>query len=293
MELELCVIVPLTRMSGRLTEISSWLRKIPDRALKVIIVHDLQDQETSSELKILVDSCSDSRICLLEGHFGSPGMARNHGFTNSNSKWVIFVDSDDVVDLAQVFSMIDLHDGVSEVLVGSYEVCDLSSAKVFKTKSNSDALLDIAINPGIWRMVFLRSTIADIRFCASLMGEDQIFLLDFGIFCKKIQFFDNVVYKYFRNSKNQLTKNSEAISQIKTVITQTLFFLRNAGQNQNHYVSMMLLRQLLTHYKNESRKGFKDGLRAIRLIFTDLDFKSCFHLFRAIAQLARHKAING
>jgi glycosyltransferase involved in cell wall biosynthesis len=280
-------------MSGRLTEISSWLRKIPDRSVKVVIVHDLQDSATSSELKILVDSCSDSRIVLLEGQFGSPGVARNYGFTNSNSKWVVFVDSDDVVDLAQVFSMIDRHDGVSEVLVGSYEVFDLFTGKVEETKRNTDALLDIAINPGIWRMVFLRSTIADIRFSASLMGEDQIFLLELGIFGRKVQFFGTVVYKYFRNSKNQLTKNSQAISQIKTVIPQTMFFLRNAEQTQNRYISMMLLRQMLTHYKYESGNGFKDGLRTIRLSFTALDFKSCLHLFRAIGLLARHKAING
>ena len=86
MEIELCVIVPLTRMSGRLTEISTWLKTLPQRNLRVVIVHDVQDEITSPELIVLIDSCADNRIILFEGKFGSPGNARNFGLSNSSSR---------------------------------------------------------------------------------------------------------------------------------------------------------------------------------------------------------------
>lgn len=292
MQKELSIIVPLTRMSGRLAEISTWLKKLPQRDLQVLIVHDVQDQNTSFELNTLVNSCADSRIVLFEGEFGSPGSARNYGLSNSESKWVIFVDSDDIVNLSEVFSMIDHHDGESRVLVGQYETCDRETSAILTHISNSDPKLDIAINPGIWRMIFLRESVIRLKFSASLMGEDQLFMLDLGIFGEKIQFFSNVIYRYFKNSSGQLTKNKDAITQLDLVIPKTLDHLKNSGKAQRRYVSMMLFRQLITQSKNLEKMTSINRFALLWSEAKNIRPRNCLHLCRSAFQLAVHKRSN-
>ena len=292
MEKELSVIVPLTRMSGRLSEISTWLEKLPQRDLQVLIVHDIQDQNTSLELKSLINSCADSRIVLFEREFGSPGNARNYGLENAKSKWVIFVDSDDIVNLSEVFSIIDHHDGISSALVGQYEIRDRETNQVFKNVSNSDPKLDIAINPGIWRIIFLREWISKLKFSTSLMGEDQLFLLDLGIFAAKIQFFNEVIYTYYKNSSGQLTHNKDAVRQLSLIIPKTLYHLKNSEKSQRRYVSMMLLRQLLTQAKNLEKKTSLNWLALFYLEIKSISLKNCVNLGISALQLAAHKGSN-
>ena len=292
MEIELCVIVPLTRMSGRLTEISTWLKTLPQRNLRVVIVHDVQDEITSPELIVLIDSCADNRIILFEGKFGSPGNARNFGLSNSSSKWVIFVDSDDIVNIEEVFSILDICNDKSDALVCQYEVFDRGTGVVTRNKPNIDAKLDIAINPGIWRIIFLREKIAGHRFSNSLMGEDQLYLLQLGIFGGNIQFFDNVIYRYFRNSSDQLTGKSNAILQIESIIPETFEYLKKSDKSQRKYVSMMLLRQLITKSKNTEKAGIKNQLLAFCSSTYNLGPTSFPYLLKSIIRLSKHKVLN-
>jgi len=293
METELCVIVPVTRMSGRLNELSIWLRTLPQRELKVVLVHDVQDESTSPELNTLIKSCGDNRIILFEGNFGSPGTARNFGLSHSESTWVIFVDSDDVVNLKEVFSILDIHNEKSSVLVGQYEVCDRATGSIVRNKSNKNAKLDIAINPGIWRMIFLRERITGHNFSDSLMGEDQLFLLQIGVFGEKIQFFDNVIYRYFRNSSYQLTGKRDAILQIDSIIPKTYEYFKKSDKSQRGYVSMMLLRQLVTKSKNSEKAGIQNRFLAFCSSIYHLGPTSYLYLLKSIIQLSKHKVLNG
>jgi len=293
METELCVIVPLTRMSGRLTELSIWLRALPQRELKVVLVHDVQDESTTPELNSLIKSCGDNRIIVFEGNFGSPGTARNFGLSHSESTWVIFVDSDDVVNLKEVFSILDLHNDKSSVLVGQYEVCDRATGSIVRNKANKNAKLDIAINPGIWRIIFLRERITGHNFSDSLMGEDQLFLLQIGVFGGKIQFFDNVIYRYFRNSSYQLTGKRDAITQINSIIPKTYEYFRKSDKSQRKYVSMMLLRQLVTKSKNLENAAIQNRFLVFCSSIYHLGPASYLYLFKSIIQLLKHKVLNG
>ena len=241
----------------------------------------------------MINSCGDNRIILFEGHFGSPGNARNFGLSHSQSKWVIFVDSDDVVNLKEVFSILDRHDDNSSVLIGQYEICDRATGSVVRNKPNLNAKLDIAINPGIWRIIFLRDIIAGHNFSDSLMGEDQLFLLQIGIFGEKIQFFDDVIYRYFRNSSHQLTGKRESIVQIDSIIPKTFEYLIKSNKSLRKYVSMMLLRQLITQSKNIEKTGIRSQLLAFCSSINHLGLASFMYLLKSSIQLSIHKVLNG
>jgi glycosyltransferase involved in cell wall biosynthesis len=241
----------------------------------------------------LIKSCGDNRIIVFEGNFGSPGTARNFGLSNSESTWVIFVDSDDIVNLKEVFSILDLHNDKSSVLVGQYEVCDRATGSIVRNKANTNAKLDIAINPGIWRIIFLREIITGYNFSDSLMGEDQLFLLQVGVFGEKIQFFDNVIYRYFRNSSYQLTGKRDAILQIDSIIPKTYEYFKKSDKSQRGYVSMMLLRQLVTKSKNIEKAGIQNRFLAFCSSIYHLGPRSYLYLLKSIIQLSKHKVLNG
>ena len=94
----LTIVVPISSMAGRLNNLSSWLCEALDFDVEVRLVHDFHDEDTSREVQELLRKLNNKNIIFLEMKFGSPGLARNHGLKDANSKWVMFVDSDDYFD---------------------------------------------------------------------------------------------------------------------------------------------------------------------------------------------------
>ena len=50
----LTAIIPIGKMNGNLIILKSWIAQISNYPLKVILVHDFQDESTALELKKLV-----------------------------------------------------------------------------------------------------------------------------------------------------------------------------------------------------------------------------------------------
>ena len=102
----LSVIVPVARMSGRLALMQSWLTSISNLdTVEVIVVHDKQDEETSRELREILNSVNSDRCILIEEFVNSPGLARNLGLKAASGIWVIFADSDDKLMILDCYMM--------------------------------------------------------------------------------------------------------------------------------------------------------------------------------------------
>ena len=245
-KVQLTAIVPISRMAGKLSNFRYWFNSVNQLPMRIVIVHDFADDETSTEIREIIASSPQTDIRFLEGVFGGPGMARNAGLSEATSEWVCFWDSDDLPDVEIAMSMIMKADIRDEVLIGDFQIIDAEGVSEAKLVLHRNEIQNIATNPGLWRMIFRRSSIGQLQFENNLMGEDQVFLAQYNLASRRILFLNELVYSYVKGTPGQLTFNQSAIDGILKSFQMLLgIFELNVGKNEN-FTSILVLRTLFT-----------------------------------------------
>jgi hypothetical protein len=222
------IIVPITNLAEHLHNLESWISIVESGTLTIIIVHDISDDRTGGALRELISKYPELNIELIEGHFGSPGLARNAGLQAlKNEGWVSFWDADDVSLVENFLEMVHLADlDHKDIAVGGFEVVDLNISNKFSRElhlfSGNRNFHEIALYPGIWRWAFRVSIIAGKNFKDLKMGEDQEFLASLDIQISELYFYENSVYKYFINRLGQLTSSSNSVEELVKTMEVTL-----------------------------------------------------------------------
>jgi hypothetical protein len=246
---KLLIIVPVTKMANKLANLQTWLSKTTNQDIKILIVHDIADDPTSLELKEIVSKFSRLKIELIEKKLNSPGLARNLGLATVNYEWISFVDSDDLVDVTELLNMISKSPLDAEIVIGNYRVSSSKGTKSMKNSEFIDPKMNVAMNPGIWRMIFRQEVIGLTRFSKYKMGEDQLFLLDIDFFRRKLFFSNLFPYTYFQNMEGQLTSDRKSVKDISNVIKETIQIFNKSDESIQSYVGMITLRQMMTEFK--------------------------------------------
>jgi glycosyltransferase involved in cell wall biosynthesis len=247
---ELSVIVPISNMAGQLGSLSEWMLETSHFSMEVILVHDVRDNETGKEVKELVEFLGNPKVALIEGDFNGPGGARNAGLDIASGKWITFWDSDDSLNLKQVFSnLVNLENTSVDVIIGGFSVLDEVSGDRrhhYIEFENSFTLSGVALNPGIWRMIFRKKFLDCMQFQEIYMGEDQIFLFELRIWEKKVVFVEDSGYIYHKNRIGQLTKDKNRINELvfATRFITKLFFCDALQFHLGDY--LILIRQTVT-----------------------------------------------
>ena len=245
---ELTIVVPISNMAGKLTNLSNWLVAASNSPrVRVILVHDIRDNLTSSELKSLTSECGN--VKLIEKYFGNPGSARNEGFRHVTTEWVTFWDSDDIPIWQKYLEMIS--NVIDEnIAMGEYSERNVKqkTAKHHSIDStNQKKILNhILENPGVWRMIFRTSKLHVTSFADTKMGEDQYFLFQLNLGDEKISVFKENVYFYMTNQESQLTNSSSSSDELFRTIKLEKSQLTNKPDLRNNFNYSLLAGQIVT-----------------------------------------------
>ena len=244
----LSAVIPITKMAGKLANLESWIYQAANSGqVQLILVHDIQDIETKIELDYILDKIKHTDTQLLEGHFGNPGAARNHGVLHCDGEWVTFWDSDDIPSWENILTAIFNANG-AEALIGEFNLLNLDKS-ILHIKHREDIVDSIIEYPGIWRMVFHNSLLKRIKFPELLMGEDQVMLAGMNLLTLRVKIFDLEFYNYQVGNNYQLTENKRAIQDIKKAIEST-WEISQRQANQNLILTQSLLySQVITAFK--------------------------------------------
>jgi len=242
-EVLLTAIVPISMMAGRLDRLRSWLSRLGNLPINIVLIHDVRDRETQLELEILINSFSNLNIELISGEFGSPGIARNAGLKTNLAKWVSFWDSDDLPNPSHyVEAILEAH-ATTEVIIGNFIVNSPAGITTNEHQSNLDM---VALSPGIWRFVFRHDVIQDKFFTDTRMGEDQLFLLQANVSKRNIRFTQSIFYEYFQDSILQLTADQKAINEVNESFYLAKQILGNNSELNSTFAQKILTRLFLT-----------------------------------------------
>jgi len=252
----LSVIVPVAKMSGRLLNLSKWLQElesillISDIFCEIILIHDIQDKNTSRELKQLISKFSKIKIIFKEAFYGSPGLARNAGIEIASGEWITFWDSDDIPQIGSVLKII--RDNIKfdiDCIIGNYTaVNDLTGIKT--SNQHIDNLkIQITKLPGIWRFIFNRSTIGKLRFEDLLIAEDQLFLMKYLNKSTKYILSDEVFYEYFIGNQHHQTSNQLARNDLYHAINFSFNYISNIPSIDVDLATALIMQQFLSGLK--------------------------------------------
>ena len=248
------VICPVRNMGGRLQFLEKWVTEISvDPQIETIIVHDFSNEEDREELQQI---CSEHQnVKLIEGQFGNPGSARNAGLSLCRGERVVFWDCDDEPNVTRFLGLLKSEEAKdSDVCIARFNTFNEISKSISKDSTWSGNFLQdhktFALNPGIWRMIFKRELLTNIRFDPIKMAEDQLFICKAMLKAKIVTFADEQIYTYSIGSAHHLTKNKDALQDLLPAMKRTRsLILKNMRAEMKLLLNLMSARQFISGLK--------------------------------------------
>ena len=248
------VICPVRNMRGRLQFLEKWITEISkDPQIETIIVHDFSNEDDRSELQLI---CSERQnVKLIEGQFGNPGSARNAGLSICRGKRVVFWDCDDEPNVTRFLGLLKSEEAKdSDVSIARFNIFNEITKSISEDSAWSENFVQdyktFALNPGIWRMIFKRELLTNIRFDPLKMAEDQLFICQAMLEAKIVTFSDDQIYTYFIGSTHHLTKNKDALQDLLPAMKRTKsLFRKNMAVEMKLLLNLMSARQFISGLK--------------------------------------------
>lgn len=234
---QISVIVPITKMSGRLKDLTGWIPEAIDLGFQIVLVHDVQDHSTKSELQNLLNAHNGPQVELLEGQFGNPGSARNAGMKLARGRWITFWDADDSPKPSKYLDAILETDSRNiKVIIGGFEVINQKtgeSIRISRPPINQDRSIEyFAKDPGIWRCIFDTDLVKSTQFSQARMGEDIGFLSEVTTLEPALKFVEEVLYRYHSNVDGQLTQTANFVEEMSKTLVELERLMKIKGKHQ-------------------------------------------------------------
>jgi glycosyltransferase involved in cell wall biosynthesis len=264
----LTVVVPFISVTPQMR---IWVPEALKSGITVMLVHDQAKSNASTNIgweskQILQDFVSQG-ASLIEGHFGNPGAARNIGLEAVTSAWVAFWDSDDIPIVKNaVKALSDSSSSHFDYLVGDF--IKKRAAQDSRTNEivRDRCVPDTAIHPGIWRFFIQKSTIGELRFPDLIMGEDQVFLANYGLLSHKGKFLQYETYEYFIGNTGSLTNSRENQKKTVQALTRLIDDLESIEVEDKEFAQILILKLVYSSLKYGDWCGRKLVISRIRLI---------------------------
>ena len=289
----LTIVIPVRNMAGKLKPLEESITTALSAGIKVIVVHDKDDDLTEAELRTFFVNQDQTKMDLLTGVYNSPGGARNAGVQRVTTEWLTFWDADDspvVENLIKLHEVVELNS--ADVGIGGYADTNSIVKSVSRLcMTEPPELNSVALAPGIWRMVFRSKLIATLPFQSLLLAEDQLLLSDIQITRRKIVFQNAIVYNYLSGNPDSLTGQRRKTEDLVISISHILVNISNETSiSQREFDWIMLAKQSLTLLKYGSVQNRIFATRRLLQFFVIAPFKARQTILR---HLLRKGQLNG
>lgn len=243
----LSVVIPLTRMAGKLSNLRTNLSRCKGLDIEVILVHDEQDDKTQRELEELLLEISLSNYKLIRQSVYSPGLARNLGISEASGSWITFWDVDDLVEPQGYFRLIskakarEASVGIGQIQTSSLKDLYFQPRNFHFSDSFNELIYDLAYLPAFTRFIFQRETFKNLRFPEFLLGEDLVFLAGLNFLDFKLEVSEEILYTYI------IHQDSQAISRkdLNIELVKARNYLINNFKERSPLMKKYLITQIL------------------------------------------------
>lgn len=206
----------------------------------------IDDGSSDSSREICTEYLTkDSRISLyLQKHKGV-GPARNMGLKLATGEYLSFLDSDDFFEpdmLEKLYGCAEKHnsdivfywyqkfDDISQqdiTIIPNKYLSQIPNGTPFSPQNHKDILFQLSGGEA-WKYFFKSDFVRqyDLKFAKTTCGEDIVFTIPARALASRIVFLNEPFVHYRINTKNQLTKRPNILSQLKKSYKQAWIILK-------------------------------------------------------------------
>lgn len=242
----------------------------------------VDDGSTDNSLKILKEYASKSKITVLEQKNQGAPAARNKGLKIATGEYVMFFDSDDVLEKNAISKMIK-NSNEADLVQGNYNIIDengdflRSKEEIQKNETISKKIMEkcILLPPFPCNKLYKRQTIIDnnIKFDDVKIAQDLNFYVKFLAVAKKVELLKENILNY-RITTNSISRTYNLkIFDIKNTFNYIQEYLKTI--KKENYIDEYLCVAKLEHYTNQLNKIYnyenkKDRIKILNFFCKEL-----------------------
>lgn len=216
MENRISVIVPIHKVEQYLKRCIDSIINQTYTNLEIILV----DDGSPDECPKICDEYAyiDERVKVIHKKNGGLSSARNTGLDIATGEFIVFIDSDDYIELNMIESMMNnMIKNNADLVVCNirYVFNDREYIKYSKTDRilNKDEAMKEYIKDGIvqavaWNKLYKKNIIGDMRYKVGKTNEDEFFTYKVINKAEKIYYNSNAFYNYLQRGSSIMGKYS-------------------------------------------------------------------------------------
>lgn len=249
---KISIIVPIYNEEENLRKCIESLINQTYKELEIILIND----GSTDKSKEIIESFKDKRIIAIDKKNTGISDTRNKGIDKSTGDYIMFVDSDDYLELNCIERLIETAEKEnSEIVMFNYYLetpskrieIKLPKIEARNLKEDKDLLTKIHLGP--CTKIFKSELIKDNLFPLNLKYEDVPFVVEAVIKAGKISFVPNYLYHYVIKKSGETITRDERIFDIITIcaIVEKKLEQINYVNKTNFFV------KVLSYYLKNSR----------------------------------------
>ncbi len=243
--------------------VESCLRKCLDSAIRQTFSNTeiicVNDGSSDGSLGILKEYANrDRRVIIVDKFNGGLSSARNAGLNIARGKYILFLDSDDYIDVELCARTFEGAEALSADVIFfnalPFTKQGLSTQCFFKYPAVSGVFRprDIPLfltQVSAWNRLYRRELIQDVRFVEGIYFEDQPFSAEVNILAQRAGLIDHPLYYYRRDNPFAITGDYQASMGIFASFDALKQVLCKYGVEQELYGSVYAASEVV-NYKN-------------------------------------------
>ena len=249
---KISIIVPIYNEEENLRKCIESLINQTYKELEIILIND----GSTDKSKEIIESFKDKRIIAINKKNTGISDTRNIGIGKSTGDYIMFVDSDDYLELNCIGRLIETAEKEnSEIVMFNYYLetpskrieIKLPKIEARNLKEDKDLLTKIHLGP--CTKIFKAELIKDNLFPLNLKYEDVPFVVEAVIKAGKISFIPDYLYHYVIKKSGETITRDERIFDIITIcaIVEKKLEQINYVNKTNFFV------KVLSYYLKNSR----------------------------------------
>ena len=252
---DISIVVPIYNASKYLNKCLDSLVNQTKKELEFILVNDGSTDDSDSIIK----NYSDNRIKYFRRSNHGIGKTRNFGISKATGKYIMFLDSDDYLDLEAcelLYKKIE-KDNSDLVVFDFYRVSDslepviIRNFKGTNLRENPNLLLEI--NLGIANKIFRLNIIKEnnIKIIEGLKYEDAPFVVEYFKYARKISKLDAKLHYYVIHDNSETTIRDEKMFDIIKIVDIIRSYFKNYDWSRDVVDTLTI--KILVNYNIQQR----------------------------------------